>query len=74
MELYLKLILRFSSLIRPRSKASSSLGAVARCWGFEDQSQFPQIWICAMEHEARARFEVDGVIDVSRYLHLSFQI
>lgn len=24
-----------------------------------------------MEHEARARFEVDGVIDVSRYLHLS---
>lgn len=24
-----------------------------------------------MEHEARARFEVDDVIDVSRYLHWS---
>lgn len=37
----------------------------------EDQSQFSQIWNCAVEREARARFKVADVIDVSRYLQLS---
>lgn len=62
---------RFSSFVKPRSKASNSLEAVTRRWGVQDQSPFSQIWICAVEWEARARFKVDDVIDVSRYLHLS---